>query len=74
MNLGRADLEDTVRGVRVRLRSVPAWTCPSCGQQQITLAVARYVSEYLRRLLTAPPVCPDDLDRPLVPTEVVFAA
>lgn len=74
MSYGPADVADVVRGVRVRMKGVPAWTCPGCGQQQVSLPVARYLSEYLRRLLTDLPPKPDELARPLEATEVVFAA
>lgn len=72
MSYGLADIEEQVRGVRVRMRSVPAWTCSACGQQQVTLPVARYLSEYLKRLLADPPAPPEGFKRPLLPTEVVF--
>ena len=74
MSYGPADINETVRGVRVRMQSVPAWTCPACHRQQVTLSVARYLSEYLRRLLTNLPTAPDDIDHPLIATEVTFAA
>lgn len=74
MSYGAADVEETVRGVRVRMLAVPAWTCPKCGQRQVTSTVARYLSEYLRRILTNLPAPPSDLEHPLVATEVVFAA
>ena len=74
MTFGPADLDDTVRGVHVRMKSVPAWTCPKCGEQQVSLPVSRYLSEYLRRLLTDLPPTPTDLEHPLVATEVVFAS
>jgi len=74
MSYGPADIVEQVRGVRVRMRCVPAWTCPACGRQQVTLPVARYLSEYLRRLLADPPTPPQDLEHPLLPTEVVFTS
>ena len=74
MSYGPADIEEQVRGVSVRMRSVPAWTCPACGQKQVTLPVARYLSEYLRRLLADPPTPPQDFEHPLLPTEVVFTS
>lgn len=74
MSFGPADVEETVRGVRVRMLAVPAWTCPNCGARQVTSSVARYLSEYLRRLLTNLPAPPKGLEHPLTATEVVFAA
>jgi hypothetical protein len=74
MTYGPADVDETVRGVRVRMLAVPAWTCTACGQRQVSISVARYMSEYLSRLLTNLPPTPTDLDHPLIATEVVFAA
>ena len=74
MTYGPADLEDTVRGIRVRMRHVPAWACPACGNRQVTAPVARYLSDWLRQLLTQLPPCPGDLEQPFVPVEVVFAS
>lgn len=72
MSTAPADIDETLRGVRIRMRGVPAWVCPNCGQKQLALPVARYVSEYLRRLLTNLPEPPDGFPGPLTPTEVVF--
>ena len=74
MSYGPADVDEVVRGVRVRMLEVPAWTCQDCGERQVSLPVARYLSEYLRRLLTDLPPAPTGLEHPLVATEVVFAA
>jgi hypothetical protein len=74
MSFGPADVDETVRGVRVRMLSVPAWSCPGCGQQQVSWPVAQYLSEYLRRLLTNPPPAPEGLGAPLVATEIVFTS
>ena len=74
MSYGPADLDERVGSIRVRVRSVPAWRCSACGNHQVTLPVARYLSEYLRRLVTDLPAPPEDLERPLVATEVVFSS
>lgn len=74
MTYGPANVDEVVRGIHVRMQNVPAWTCPSCGAQQVSSPVARYLSEYLRRLLTDLPPKPDELAHPLEATEVVFAA
>jgi len=73
MSLVPGDLDETIRGVRVRMLAVPAWTCPACGEKRVSLSVARYISACVQRLLTDLPPCPDGIDRPLKPTEVVFS-
>jgi len=74
MTLGVADLDETIRGIHIRMVNVSAWVCSNCGEKQVSLPVARYLSEYLKRLLTDLPMPPDGVQRPLTPTEIVFSA
>lgn len=73
MEYGPADLDKKVHGIRVRMRAVPVWRCRSCGQTQLTLPVARYLSAFLRCLLKELPPPPAELEHPLVPIEIVFS-
>ncbi|HWL93950.1 MAG TPA: YgiT-type zinc finger protein, partial [Phycisphaerae bacterium] len=69
-----ADIDESVCGIHIRMLAVPGWVCPNCGEKQVTLPVARYISEFLKRLLTDLPNPPGGFGHPLTPKEIVFTA